>query len=284
MKAFADGSDIKVVIAVENEPLVVDDGVQTDDDEPGIAGDISGPGLIQVVTINTANVPGLRRRGHPPPRKRAMTAAGLEFADDPQPEFVDIHGMTAAVSLQENNGFVVIDLTDNSISGIYSSGVVDDRPADLDDDSMIDFSDTYPADVAGEDYAGLRFPDSLAFNATGTVIYAADEGEFDYTGGRGASVWSTTGELLGDDGGEIEAMAVRTGMYPDGRSDAKGVEMEGLTVATFDGTPFALYLSERGSFLPSTTSATRPTRRWSRSSVPASPRRASSPSPAATSS
>lgn len=252
LKVVEVGGQLVAVLAIENEPIVVDDdGYVTGDDEPGNPDDVSPPGLIQVVSVDVDNPAGsIVVDVHLP--KALLEAAGCHFNEDPQPEFVDIHGTTAAVSLQENNGIAIVDIEhpcSPSLVRVFSLGTVADRPADLDDDEEITFVDTYPADVIDEPYAGSRFPDAIAFSPDGTKIYSADEGELDYTGGRGWSAWKVDGDFVWDDGGLVERVAVRLSHYPDGRSDAKGVEMEGVTTASFGLTRFAFVLSERGSFM-----------------------------------
>jgi hypothetical protein len=58
-----------------------------------------------------------------------------------------------------------------------------------------------------------------------------------------------SGTVLFDDGGELEATAVQFGHYPDGRSDAKGIEAESLIVAEFGSREFVFVGSERGAFV-----------------------------------
>lgn len=235
------------VVAIENEPVVVDgDGKLTDADEPGDPGDVSGPGTLQVVDLATGTV-------HDVPL--ALPAA-FPFADDPQPEFVDLRGTRAVISLQENNAYALLDVGKaldgtgaEAVTRVFSAGTAADRPADLQSDGRIDFSERYPADVASEDHAGLRFPDGVAFSPDGKWILSADEGEFDFTGGRGWSIHKVGGGLAWQDGGRLEREAVRHGQYPEERSDAKGIEIEGMEVGTFGGRSFAFVGSERGSFL-----------------------------------
>ena len=115
---------------------------------------------------------------------------------------------------------------------------------------MISFSQQYPANaLAEEPLAGSRFPDGIAFSPDGKSILSADEGELNFTGGRGWSLWSVNGEFRWDDGGLLEKQAVRFSHYPEGRSENKGIEVEGVTTAVFDGHPMAFVLSERGSFM-----------------------------------
>ena len=61
------------------------------------------------------------------------------------------------------------------------------RRADLIEDAAIDFSQTYPTDVASAPFAGMRFPDGVAWSRSGHQLFTADEGEFDFTGGRGGA-------------------------------------------------------------------------------------------------
>jgi hypothetical protein len=91
--------------------------------------------------------------------------------------------------------------------------------------------------------------DAIAWNAAGTTLYTADEGELDYTGGRGWSVWSPSGKLLWSDKGTLEQKAAQYGYYGDSRSEAKGIEVEGVDTAIFGKKEFAFVGSERGSFV-----------------------------------
>ncbi|MCA8968690.1 MAG: esterase-like activity of phytase family protein [Planctomycetes bacterium] len=264
VKAIVHRGQLVAVIAIENEPVVVDSqGIVIDEDRPGSPNDKSPAGLIQVVTVNVTR-PAASRVVDVAVPARALTAAGCLYANDPQPEFVAIHGTTAAVSLQENNGIAIVDILDAakpSLTRVFTLGQVADRKADLTEDDDILFSETYPSDIDGVKHdleqdaggntvtPGLRFPDGISFNPDGTVIYSADEGEFNYSGGRGWSAWSLEGRLLWDDGGASEALAVAVSHYPEGRSENKGVELEGVTSARFGLNEFAFVLSERGSYL-----------------------------------
>ena len=238
------------VVAIENEPIVLDgDGNQTDDEDPGLEGDVSGPGLVQIIAIDESDLSN-STVVDVFFDETDMSEAGLYFADDPQPEYVSISddGL-AAVSLQENNGIAVIDVVSGEVDTIFSTGVVDDRPADLTEDDNISFTEVYPADVSEEDFAGSRFADAIVWSADGSTIYSADEGEFNFTGGRGWSIWSAEGDFVWDDGGAYEATAVAYGHYPEGRSENKGAEVEGITVGTYGNKIFAFVGSERGSFV-----------------------------------
>ena len=60
---------------------------------------------------------------------------------------------------------------------------------------------------------------------------------------------NTRGEVVYETGERTEQHAVQFGHYPDHRSAAKGVEVEGVASARFGGLPYLLVGSERGSFL-----------------------------------
>lgn len=262
VKATLVGDRAVAVIAVENEPIIVENGLVTGDDLPGDPRDVSPPGLIQVVTLRFDR-PATSPVVDVPLPQAVLQSAGLLFSDDPQPEFVDIKGTTAVVSLQENNGMAIVDIADPSnpvLRRVFSTGVVAGRRADLTSDEDTRFTETYPDDVDGQKHPisvdgggrpvtpGVRMPDAIAFSPDGSIIYGADEGELDYTGGRGFSAWTPGGALVWDTGDELEAIAIGVSHYPEGRSDAKGVECEGVTTARFGARDYAFVLSERGSF------------------------------------
>lgn len=230
------GGQVVAVIAIENE------GAEK--------------GFVEVVRLDLSSAaafaasPGAKIEFSDP---LVLTAAGLLAVDDPQPEFVSIRGTKVAVTLQENNGIAIIDISNPGtpvLEELFSAGKVEDRRADLQDDSKISFTETYPADVEDDaPNAGVRIPDAIGWSPDGTTLFTADEGEEAYEGGRGFSAHGVNGAVLFDDGGSLEATAVRFGHYPDGRSDAKGIEAEGLAVATFGHQSFLFVSSERGAFV-----------------------------------
>ena len=247
----ASGDSLVAVIAIENEPLIVVDGKVLDSDAPGHANDISEKGSIQIVTINPLK-----------PNHYSLTTLALGEsllrdahmlnAADPQPEYVAIARgrQLAAVSLQENNGIALVDYLAGEVTGAWDLGVVAARPADLVNDDDSGFAQTYPTDaLSTEPLAGTRFPDAISFTPDGEFILSADEGELPLTGGRGFSIWTLNGEWVWDDGGEIERRATELGLYPDDRSDVRGIEIEGITAARFGDRDYAFAVSERGSFV-----------------------------------
>ena len=228
------GGQLVAVIAIENEGAL-------------------GKGYVEVVRLNLAdfaNSPSATVTFADP---AVLTAAGLIAVDDPQPEFVSIRGTKVAVTLQENNGIAIIDISNPAaptLDELFSAGVIADRPADLQDDARISFTDAYPSGkLLTVPDAGARIPDAIAWSDDGATLFTADEGEANFTGGRGWSAHAPTGAVLYDDGGELEATAVQFGQYPDGRSDAKGIEAESLVIDEYGSREFMFVGSERGAFV-----------------------------------
>ncbi len=244
------GDELLAIIAIENEPLVVVDGKVVKDDSPGNTNDISNAGAIQIIAINP-DQPNRYSVTTLPLDEALLRNARMLFVDDPQPEYVALSPgkHLAAVSLQENNGIVLVDPLAAEIVGAFSLGSVKDRAADLLNDGQVRMDQLYPIDAGNQPLAGTRFPDAIAFTPDGQYLLSADEGELPLTGGRGFSVWTLDGKFVWDDGGEIERRASELGLYPDERSAIKGIEIEGITAARFGARDYAFAVSERGSFV-----------------------------------
>lgn len=183
-----------------------------------------------------------------------LVGRGLLFETDPEPEYVAIHKASrrAAVTLQENNGMVVIDIANPATPAVVSivpTGYVADRPADLMANSDVSFTDLYPSGAPVAATTGARTPDAVGWTSDGTTLFTADEGEGNFSGGRGFSWRSASGGASTDDGGSLEKLAVQFGYYPDARSNRKGIEAEALAIAPFGTSEFLFVGSERGSFV-----------------------------------
>ncbi|MCS7289554.1 MAG: ExeM/NucH family extracellular endonuclease [Roseiflexus sp.] len=144
----------------------------------------------------------------------------------------------AYITLQENNGVARLSLADNSLTffGLGKTTHVFDT-------------------VNGDGFNPTRLlslfrePDGIAYIEIGGVGYVvtADEGDTRddipsgaisgrVRGGRTVSVFNAaTGALVGDTGNQLDALAARYGIYPDGRSDRGGSEPEVLDAKVFGG-------------------------------------------------
>ena len=186
--------------------------------------DLDADGALVCETLRFADVTGL-----------------AEIApDDPEPEFVDINSAgEVVVTMQENNHVVVLG-RDGAVLSHFSAGTVD-----LDG---IDATDERAAMIFDEAQAGIpREPDGVQWIDTDHFAIA-NEGDMD-GGTRGWSIFHKDGTLVWDSGTSFEYAVVEAGHYPDKRSDAKGVEPEGMEFAVINGTQMVFILSERGSMV-----------------------------------
>lgn len=194
---------------------------------------------MQLVDLTDANDPSsweIRRVDLP----EATAAAGLAGPSDAEPEYVTINSANKlAVTLQENNGIVVIDVPTGAIDNIFSAGSVDLVGIDTANDGFIDPTGS-KSDVPRE-------PDAIAW-VDDTHVATANEG--DWLGGtRGWSIFDVnTGAVTWDSGTSLENLATAYGLHNDARNK-KGVEIEGLAVATFGGKKLAFVGSERSNFV-----------------------------------
>jgi hypothetical protein len=179
---------------------------------------------------------------------RNVTLTGLagRFPEDPEPEFVDINAANqAAVTLQENNHVVIVNLVDGSILQHWTAGTTT-HAADTRNNNSISFTDQ----IAN----ARREPDAIAWTPGGRLI-TANEGDYTvdlmgaFAGGRDFTVFSATGAVVFEPGASLELEAVKIGHYPDSRSGSKGAEFEGAEVGVYNGCPLAFIGSERGDFV-----------------------------------
>ncbi|MBN0040727.1 esterase-like activity of phytase family protein [Cellulosimicrobium cellulans] len=231
------------VVAIEN---------QRDEEaapEGGDEGDLPQlpAGFLQILDLpghdpaawSTRAVSFLDEGGVPLP---VVEAAGLDTPQDPEPEYVAVNpaGTKVAVTLQENNGVAVVDVASGEVETVFSAGAVAVSGIDVKKDGVIDQTGSIPATP--------REPDAIGWLDDAHVA-TANEG--DWKGGsRGWSVFdATSGEVVWDAGAELERLAVRVGLHTEDRAAKKGVEPEGLTVATLGGTRYAFVGSERSNFV-----------------------------------
>lgn len=156
-----------------------------------------------------------------------LTGLAEVAPEDPEPEFVDINEAgEIAVTLQENNHVAILS-RDGQVVADFPAGSVDLEGVDLSEDGRLSFTESQPG--------RLREPDSVKW-LDAERLAVANEG--DYEGGsRGFTVFGRDGTVIFESGAEFERAVAAIGHYPEGRSDAKGVEPEGLAFATFAALP-----------------------------------------------
>ncbi|MCF1707801.1 esterase-like activity of phytase family protein [Tabrizicola sp. J26] len=172
-------------------------------------------------------------------QKIELTGLAAIAPEDPEPEFVDINAKgEIALTLQENNHIVVVG-SDGKILHHFSAGSVDLDGIDSKKNGKLDF--TSKRDGA------LREPDGVKWIDEDHVAIA---NEGDYEGGsRGWTILTRDVSVVWDSGASLERAIAAMGHYPEHRSKSKGVEIESVEIATFDGVPMAFLASERGSVI-----------------------------------
>lgn len=171
---------------------------------------------------------------------RRVDLAGLSATapEDPEPEFVAFNANNEiAVTLQENNTIAIVDARTGKVTAHFSAGSLALDGVDAKDDGKLSFTDAVEARP--------REPDAVKWLGLDRLV-VADEG--DWKGGtRGFTIFRRDGTVAYESGPAFEMEAAKAGHYPDKRSDAKGIESEGLEVATFGDETLIFVLAERGS-------------------------------------
>ncbi|MGK5684742.1 esterase-like activity of phytase family protein [Actinoplanes sp. URMC 104] len=167
-----------------------------------------------------------------------LTGLAAVAPADPEPEYVSVNSRDeAVVSLQENNHVAIVSLRTRKVVRHFSAGSVTVSGVDTKDDDSITLDGAITA---------KREPDGVAW-ITDDLFAAANEG--DYEGGsRGWTIFSRDGRVVWDAGNSLEHLAVEHGLYPDKRSDAKGIEPENVAFARIGRTPYVFVNAERGNF------------------------------------
>ncbi|KFC66353.1 Alkaline phosphatase [Devosia sp. LC5] len=173
---------------------------------------------------------------------RVTELAGVaDFAgEDAEPEYTDFNSANElAVTLQENNHIVILNGETGEIISDFSAGTVDLEGIDATEDDRLSFTESQPG--------RKREPDALQWLDDDRIV-TANEG--DYEGGaRGFTIFNKDGTVLYESGPSMEYIAAQLGHYPEGRSDAKGVEPEGMEVGTYGDTRFIFVNQERSSLV-----------------------------------
>ncbi|MCM0619983.1 esterase-like activity of phytase family protein [Nocardioides bruguierae] len=231
-----DGTYAAIAIENERDEDVLPDDAATDPDAE--EGDLPQAPAGFVQTIDLTGTPDTWTAT--PVMLGADVIPMMDTPSDAELEYVDINeDDELVVSLQENNGVVVIDLPTLEVTSAFSAGEATLRGVDTEDDGVFSFTDTLTVP---------REPDAVHWVGDG---YVATANEGDWKGGsRGWTVFdAATGEIAWDAGTGFEHLATAYGLFNDGRQDNKGSEPEGLTYAVYGGTPYAFVGSERSNFV-----------------------------------
>jgi hypothetical protein len=158
--------------------------------------------------------------------------------EDPEPEFVDVNANgDIVVTTQENNHMVVVSAAGEVLSH-FSAGEVTLNGVDTKEEGALIFDQTITVP---------REPDGVQWIDTDHFAIA-NEGDMD-GGSRGFTVFNRDGTEVFEAGTAFEYAIVEIGHYPEERSGNKGVEPEGMEVATFGDVPMMFLLSERASIV-----------------------------------
>lgn len=159
--------------------------------------------------------------------------------EDLEPEFVDFNAANEiVVTLQENNHIAIIDAATGKVTTHFSAGSVDLDGIDTKKDGALSFT--------GSMKGVAREPDAIKWLDNDRFVIA---NEGDYKGGsRSFTIFDKTGKVLYEAGPSLEMKIAAAGHYPDKRNK-KGVEPEGLEVATFGDTQYIFVASERASMI-----------------------------------
>ncbi len=169
-----------------------------------------------------------------------VTGQAPLFPEDPEPEYVSInHKNIAAISLQENNYIVLIDLAKAAVVGGFDAGKVDLDGVDIKEERVIRMDGSLQ-DIPRE-------PDGVTW-ISDDLIATANEGDL-YGGSRGFSIFDRDGNLQYDSGTELEELVTSAGHYPDKRSENKGNEPENVAHAKIGKDEYLFVGSERSSVI-----------------------------------
>ena len=179
-------------------------------------------------------------------RRVDLTGFAMPAASDPEPEYVAINKANiAAVTLQENNHIVLVDLCAAKVINNFSAGSVDLMNVDNNENDVIE-----PTEVL---YGKRREPDAIAW-LNDKYFATANEGDYEDANGieggsRGFTIFDRDGKVRFESGTRFEHALMRAGHYPESRSENKGVEPEGMTFSQFGRDEFLFVGSERGNIV-----------------------------------
>lgn len=181
-------------------------------------------------------------------QQRSVDLRGLAHTapSDPEPEYVAINRFNiAAVTLQENNHIVLVDLRRAMVINDFSAGTVDLFNVDTSEDDVINPVDTL--------LDRRREPDAITWLNNWWMV-TANEGDYEdengvQGGSRGFTVFSPFGKVRYESGASLEHALIRAGHYPESRSENKGIEPESVLAERFRHQEFLFVGSERANIV-----------------------------------
>jgi len=179
---------------------------------------------------------------------RSVDLTGLSAIapTDPEPEYVAINRFNiAAVTLQENNHIVLVDLRRAMVIKDFSAGTVDLFNVDTKEDDIINPVDTI--------LDRRREPDAITW-INDWWLAIANEGDYEDENGvaggsRGFTIFSPFGNVKYESGASLEHEVIRVGHYPESRSENKGIESESVLAAKFGQQDFLFVGNERANLM-----------------------------------
>ncbi len=172
-------------------------------------------------------------------RKVELTGLAEIAPEDAEAEFVSFNDADeVAVTMQENNWVAIVDAKTGTVTGGFSAGETAVAGVDTKNDGKIDFSkdkDAVP-----------REPDAVKWLDNDRLV-VANEGDWN-GGSRGFTIFNRDGTVAFDSANALDVNAAQLGHYPDFRNK-KGVEPEGLEVATFGDSQYIFIAEERSSLI-----------------------------------
>ena len=173
-------------------------------------------------------------------RDTQLTGLADLFPQDPEPEYVSINKQNiAAITLQENNHIVLVDLASGQVIDHFSAGSADLSQIDINENDLIEPTGSL-SDVPRE-------PDGITW-INRHIFATADEGDL-FGGSRGFSIFNRKGKLLHSSGSQNDHLAMRVGHYPENRSENKGNEPENVAVAGYGKEKLLFVGSERANLI-----------------------------------
>ncbi|GAB1269644.1 esterase-like activity of phytase family protein [Aurantivibrio infirmus] len=165
---------------------------------------------------------------------------------DPEPEYVAINKFNiAAVTLQENNHVILVDLRRAKVIHDFTAGSADLFDVDTIEDDVIE-----PIDLILD---RRREPDAVAWLNNWQLV-TANEGDYEDEqsvagGSRGFTIFNASGRVSYESGSSLEHELIRAGHYPESRSENKGIEPEAVTVDRYGRNDFIFIGNERANII-----------------------------------